>query len=235
MNKKTCCGCGCLIMALVIGAVVVGGYYGFSFLHTAGKDVAAITFEKTFESVSEKAFNEEDRKELIDGAKQVAQGIRDGKIGLISLFSEGTQQLESGIYNKVILLAFKNHYMFSAEEGAEATFSAEGAKSVDRLLYGLNEKRLSPNDIASVTIRLTEHFQDKTPETDGKSQLKFSSKRINKKLSKEDVVECLKMIDEICTLNNIEMPSEDYKPEAALKEEIMKVFAKLEKSGEAPK
>ncbi|MFZ5951896.1 MAG: hypothetical protein ACOYXC_14410 [Candidatus Rifleibacteriota bacterium] len=235
MNKKTCCACGCLIMALGIVAIVAGGYFGVSFLHSAGKDFAALTFEKGMESVTEKAFSEEDRQEILDGAKLVAEGIKSGEIGLISMFSEGTQQLETGIYNKVILLAFKNHYMLKAEDGAEATFSVEGARSVDRLLFGLSEKRISVDQIASVTLKLTEHFQDKMPDKDGKSNVKFSSRRVNTKLSKEDVVECLKMINEVCDLNKIENPSEEFKPENVIKNELLQVFDKLKKSGESQK
>jgi hypothetical protein len=235
LNKKTCCGCGCIIILLVIAAVIAGGYYGVTFLHSAGKDVAAITFAKTIEAVTEKAFNLEDRKELIAAAEGVAEGIRSGKIGLIALFGEGTQQLEKGIYNKIILLAFKNHYMIGAEKGAEATFSVEGAKEVDRLLYGLIEKRISPEQVASVTMKLTEHFQEKMPSAEGKSELKISNRRVNQKLTQEEVLDCLKMITQICDLNNIEVPGEDYLPESKVKLELLQVFTSLQESGEKQK
>lgn len=233
MDKKTaCCGCGCLIMIIGIIAVIVGGYFGVSFLHSAGKGVAAKTFAKTMESVTEKAFAENDRKEINEGAQQVAKGIQDGKIGLFDLFTEGTRQLEEGVYNKIILLAFKNHYMKNAEAGAEAEVSVVGAKSVDRLLYGLNEKRITPDQIASITLKITEHFQDKIPDEDGKSTLRFSSRRMNSKLSTEDVQKCLIMINEVCDLNKVEQAPEDYSPEASVKTEVLNIFNHLQQVGE---
>lgn len=236
MDKKTaCCGCGCLVIIIAIIAIGVGGYFGVSFLHSAGKDVAAKTFEKTIDSVTAKAFGEMDREEIKSGAKKVTQGILDGKIGLFSLFTEGTQQLEGGIYTKIILLAFKNHYLMNAEDGAEAEISVTGAKSVNRLLFGLSEKRVSQDQIASIALKITEHFQDQIPDPEGKSKMKFSSRRINSTLSKEDVQECLKMINEVCDLNEIAIPAEDYSPETTIKSEILTVFARLQKPEEKKK
>ncbi len=234
MNKKTCCGCGCLLIVIIIIAVVVGGYYGVSFLHTAGKDFAAATFEKGFEIVTEKAFNQENRKEIIDGAKEVAKGIKSGDIGLISMFAEGSQQLIEGVYGKIILLAFKNHYMLQAEDGAEATFSVEGAKSVDRMLYGMQQKRIPFDHVASVTNKLTQHIHEKIPSKDGKSDVKFSSRRINTKLSREEVLQCLDLINKTCELNNIDQPGDDFEAESAVKNDILKMFERMKK-GESQK
>lgn len=227
MNKKTCCGCGCLLVIIIIVAIVVGGYYGVSFLHTAGKDFAAATFEKGFEVVTEKAFNQQNRQEILDEAKKVAQGIKSGEIGLISMFAEGSHQLIEGVYSKIILLAFKNHYMIEAEDGAEATFSVDGAKSVDRLIFGMNEKRIPFDHVASVTAKLTQHIQEKIPAKDGKSEMKFSSRRINTKLTKEEVKQCLDLINETCELNKIEEPPADFDPEVAVKNEILKMFERM--------
>jgi hypothetical protein len=234
LNKKTCCGCGCLLIIIIIIAIVVGGYYGVSFLHTAGKDFAAATFEKGFEIVTEKAFNQENRKEIIAGAKEVAKGIKSGDIGLISMFAEGSQQLIEGVYGKIILLAFKNHYMLQAEDGAEATFSVEGAKSVDRMLYGMQQKRIPFDHVASVTNKLTQHIHEKIPSEDGKSNVKFSGRRINTKLTRDEVLQCLDLINKTCELNNIGQPGEDFEPETEVKNEILQMFERMKK-GESAK
>ncbi|GAB4266808.1 MAG: hypothetical protein Kow0029_00810 [Candidatus Rifleibacteriota bacterium] len=228
MDKKSaCCGCGCFFLVLVLAGFVVGGYFGISFLHSTGKDFAARTFAKTIETVTEKAFNQEDRKEIIAQAETVAKDIQDGKIGLLSLLSEGTQHLEGGVYTKVILLAFKNHYLVNAEHGAEAKPVMPGVKSVDRLIYGLNEQRITPDQIASISIIITEHFQEKIPATKDKSELKFSSRRVNSKLSREDVQKCLQMIHEVCDLNEVSEPPEDFSAEKSVKEEILAILNKL--------
>lgn len=236
MDKKTaCCGCGCLLIIIIAVAIVVGGYYGVSFLHTAGKEVASRSFAKTIENVTEKAFNQADRQEIIAEAQNVSQQIKDGKIGLMALFQEGTQQLETGIYTQVILLGFKNHYLVQAEDGAEAQVSVDGARAVNRLLYGMNENRITANQIATLTMKITEHFQEKIKNKEGKGDVKFSSRRMNDKLSREEVQQCIQMINEVCDLNNVEMPSEEFDAENTVKTEILKVFERLKNSGAAEK
>jgi hypothetical protein len=43
------------------------------------------------------------------------------------------------------------------------------------------------------------------------------------------------MINEVCDLNNVEMPSEEFDAENTVKTEILKVFERLKNSGAAEK
>ena len=238
MDKKTaCCGCGCIGIILIAVAIGVGGYYGFSFLHSAGKDVAAISFNKTMEAVTQDAFNQADRKEILDQADQVAQKIKSGEIGLIDLFNEGTRQLEQGIYSKIILLSFKNHYLLNAENNKDVENANQGAKAVNRLLYGFSSKKIDSNQIASITMKITSHFEQKvsSEEGKGKSEYKFSSRKLNDSLSSEDVQKCIATIENICNENDVEVPGDGFTSENYVKQEIMKVFANLNNSNKEEK
>jgi hypothetical protein len=234
LDKKTaCCGCSCLVIVLIIIGVVVGGYYGFSFLHSAGKEMAAITLEKTMESVTEKAFAPKNRKIILAEVNKVANDLKDSKIGLIDFIQEGTQQLESGMYSKVMLLSFKHHYIVNAETGAESELRQNGAQAVDRLLYGLSENKIRASEIASVTMKITEHFQEKLPKKEeGGSSASFSNRRINENLTKEDVQKCLIIINEVCERNNVVLPDSGYAAETAVKEEILQILTRLQQKGE---
>ncbi|MGM0599226.1 MAG: hypothetical protein ACQETH_05330 [Candidatus Rifleibacteriota bacterium] len=236
MDKKTaCCGCGCVGLVLIAVAIGVGGYYGFSFLHSAGKDVAAISFNKTMQAVTKDAFNQADRKEILEQTDQVAQKIKTGKIGLIDLFNEGTRQLERGLYSKIILLSFKNHYLLNAENNQDIENANKGAKSVNRLLYGLSSEQISTDQIASITMKITSHFEEKVPAKEGKSDYTFSSRKLNGDLTSEEVQKCVNTIEEICNENNVEIPEDDFTSEAYVKQEIMKIFESLNKSDKEEK
>jgi hypothetical protein len=231
LDKKTaCCGCGCIGLVLIAVAIGVGGYYGFSFLHSAGKDVAAISFNKTMQAVTKDAFNEADRKEILENADQVAQKIKNGEIGLIDLFNEGTRQLEQGIYSKIILLSFKNHYLLNAEKNKDIENADQGAKAVNRLLFGFSNETISSSQIASITMKITSHFEEKVPAGEGKSEYKFSSRKLNGKLTSEEVKKCIETIENICNENQVEIPGEGFTSESYVKHEIMKIFENLNKS-----
>jgi hypothetical protein len=215
---------------LIAVAIGVGGYYGFSFLHSAGKDVAAISFNKTMQAVTKDAFNEADRKEILENADQVAQKIKNGEIGLIDLFNEGTRQLEQGIYSKIILLSFKNHYLLNAEKNKDIENADQGAKAVNRLLFGFSNETISSSQIASITMKITSHFEEKVPAGEGKSEYKFSSRKLNGKLTSEEVKKCIETIENICNENQVEIPGEGFTSESYVKHEIMKIFENLNKS-----
>lgn len=230
MDKKTaCCGCGCLVIIIAVIAVIVGGYYGFSFLHSAGKDMAAITFEKTLESITEKAFNQNDRKLILDQANDIAKKLKSGEIGLLRFMQEGSQNRESGLYSKIVLLSFKNHYILEAEEVTDSEFIEKGTKSVNRLIYGLNEKDIGHYEIASISMKITEHFQQEVSPKGEDSKTNFSSRRLNMGLSRDEVQQCLTMIDDVCNRNKIELPEDGYNSDNAVKEEILAIFERLKK------
>lgn len=227
MTKKACCGClgvGCL---LLIALVFVGGYFGFSFLHDSGKEFAAEGFEKSIEKVAEVAFNEADRAEITRQAAEIAEGIRSGQIGLINLLTNSTQKLENNLHVKSLLLAFYRQNKTSAEVGEGLPVDAEGEDVVGRLIYGLNENRIAPDQIASITALIIERYSETTGGEGSKARFTISLQRLRTGLSQEELQNALKMMREVVDLNAIETPGDGYDATSAVKEDFIKFFSGL--------
>ncbi len=227
MNKKTCCGCfgiGCL---LVIVAVVVGGYFGFGFLHESGKDFAAAGLEKTVEKITQLAFNDADRTEITKAAAETADEIRSGKIGLIDLLSNTTKQLETNLHVKSMLLAFYRQNMTAAEAGEGVPIDEDGEDVVKRLIFGMTENRISAEHVASITALIVERYTETTGGEDGKVKYTVSLQRLKTGLSQEELKKSLEMMKSVVELNAIEEPSEDYDATSAVKNDFLQLFKKL--------
>ncbi len=233
MEKKTCCGCfgiGCL---LLIALVVVGGYFSFNFLHESGKEFAAEGFEKSVEKIAEAAFNETDREEITRQAAAIAEEIRSGRIGLINLLTSSTQKLEKNLHVKSLLLAFYRQNKIAAEAGEGLPVDEDGgADVVERLIYGLTENRIAPDQIASITALIIERYSETTGGSDGKVKHTVSLQRLRTGLTQEELRKSLQMMREVVDLNAIETPADDYDATTAVKNDFVRFFSGLREAAE---
>ncbi len=223
MSKKACCGCfgvGCL---LVIVAIVVGGYYGFNFLHESGREYAADGLAKSVEKITELAFSDADRLEINKLAAETAEEVRSGKIGLIDLMANATKQLETNLHVKAMLLAFYRQNKMSGEAGPGLPVDEEGAGVVKRLIYGMTENRISPDQIASITALIVERYTETTG-GEGKIKHTVSLQRLKTGLSQEELTKSLEMMKQVVDLNAIEVPDATFDAAAAVKSEFLKLF-----------
>ncbi|MBU1107814.1 MAG: hypothetical protein KKB51_14165 [Candidatus Riflebacteria bacterium] len=232
MNKKTCCGCfggGCF---LVVIALVVGSYFGYSFVHEKGVEFAASGLTDTVDKLTEVAFAEADREELNRIAAEVANDIRSGKIGLVEVVKETAQQLNSNLHSKAMLLAFyrKNFEQGELPESTEPVASAP-KELVDRLILGMIKKAVSSEQTASLTAMLVERSTETIESNDGKSRITHSSRRLKKSLTPEDIAATLDIMRKICDDNQLPLPEADFNASDAVKNEIVSFFNKLKQLG----
>ena len=228
-KTKTCCGCSCLASILVVIAIVVSSYFGFNFLHSKGKEFAAISFEKTIKDLTEQAFDKPDQDEIRDKASLIAQKILTGEIGLTKLIKEGSQQLEGSLLTKSMALAFMNKYLRQGEAGGGKGVG-ENKALVNKLIYGLHTNKIRPAQIASVTTLLVENFSEKINTSGGKDiNIKLSSKRLKLDLNEAQITQCLEMIKGIVDQKDIKLPENEFSPANAIKKDILKIFSQLEK------
>jgi hypothetical protein len=196
MSKKACCGCfgiGCLI---IVVAVVVGSYWGFSFLHESGREFAADGLEKSVEKMSEMAFSETDRLEINKLAAETAEEIRSGKIGLISLLTDTTKQIETNLHVKAMLLAFYRQNKISGEAGQGLPVDEEGSGIVRQLIYGMSENRIPPDQIASITSLIIERYTETTG-GEGKIKRQVSLQRLKTVLTQEELKKSFEMMKKV--------------------------------------
>lgn len=240
MNKKNCCGCfgcGCF---LVVVALIVGGYFGVDFLHGKGVEFAASGLIHTVDKLTEMAFADDDRKELNVIAKEVADKIRSGEIGLLEVMTETGQQLETNLHNQAMLLAFyRQNYELGelpAVIGAEApetaaSGTAEPAVLVDKLIWGMMNKKVPKDQAASLTALLVERYTETIETKDGNGHITRSAKRLKKTLTPEDKAASLELMQKICEFNELQMPDADFNRSEAVKKEIISFFDKLKQAG----
>ncbi|OGK12234.1 MAG: hypothetical protein A2W80_02295 [Candidatus Riflebacteria bacterium GWC2_50_8] len=240
MNKKNCCGCfgcGCF---LVVVAFLVGGYFGVDFLHGKGVEFAASGLIHTVDKLTEMAFADDDRKELNVIASEVADKIRSGEIGLLEVMQETGQQLETNLHNQAMLLAFyRQNYELAelpAAIGAEASETAasgtaEPAVLVDKLIWGMMNKKVPKDQAASLTAVLVERYTETIETKDGNGRITRSAKRLKKTLSAEDKAASLELMQKICEFNELPMPDADFNRSEAVKKEIISFFDKLKQVG----
>ncbi|KAF1079856.1 MAG: hypothetical protein GQF41_3754 [Candidatus Rifleibacterium amylolyticum] len=241
MNKKNCCGCfgcGCFV---VIAAFLIGGYMGVDFLHGKGVEFAASGLIHTVDKLTEMAFADADREEINKAAVEVAEKIRSGEIGLMEVMTETGQKLENNLHNQAMLLAFYRQNYELAEkpvgEGAEAAETtipaeaAEPAELVDRLIFGMMNKKVSKDQTASLTAVLVERYTETVESKDGSGRITTSSRRLKKTLTPEDRAASLDMMRKICNENNLPVPGADFDRTAAVKQELLNFFADLKKAG----
>ncbi|NLF96973.1 MAG: hypothetical protein GX569_09565 [Candidatus Riflebacteria bacterium] len=232
MNKKNCCGCfgcGCFV---VIAAFLIGGYMGVDFLHGKGVEFAASGLIHTVDKLTEMAFADADREEINKAAVEVAEKIRSGEIGLMEVMTETGQKLENNLHNQAMLLAFyRQNYELAekpVDEGAEA---AEPAELVDRLIFGMMNKKVSKDQAASLTAVLVERYTETVESKDGSGRITTSSRRLKKSLTPEDRAASLDMMRKICNENNLPVPGADFDRTVAVKQELLDFFADLKKAG----
>lgn len=235
MNKKSCCGCfgcGCFV---VIVAFLVGGYMGVDFLHGKGVEMAASGLTQTVEKLTEMAFAETDREEINRAAAEVAEKIRSGEIGLLEVVTETGQKLESNMHNQAMLLAFyRQNYELGEKLDTENAEAAEPAQLVDRLIFGMLNKKVSQDQAASLTAILVERYTETVESKDGKGRITRSSRRLKTTLTDEDRAASLELMRRICEENQLPVPGEDFDRTAAVKKELLDFFIDLKKAGEKP-
>ena len=235
MNKKNCCGCfgcGCFV---VIVAFLVGGYMGVDFLHGKGVEMAASGLTQTVEKLTEMAFAETDREEINRAAAEVAEKIRSGEIGLLEVVTETGQKLESNMHNQAMLLAFyRQNYELGEKPDTENAEAAEPAQLVDRLIFGMLNKKVSQDQAASLTAILVERYTETVESKDGKGRITRSSRRFKTSLTDEDRAASLELMRRICEENQLPVPGEDFDRTAAVKKELLDFFIDLKKAGKKP-
>lgn len=235
MNKKSCCGCfgcGCFV---VIVAFLVGGYMGVDFLHGKGVEMAASGLTQTVEKLTEMAFAETDREEINRAAAEVAEKIRSGEIGLLEVVTETGQKLESNMHNQAMLLAFyRQNYELGEKPDTENAEAAEPAQLVDRLIFGMLNKKVSQDQAASLTAILVERYTETVESKDGKGRITRSSRRLKTSLTDEDRAASLELMRRICEENKLPVPGEDFDRTAAVKKELLDFFIDLKKAGKKP-
>jgi len=235
MNKKSCCGCfgcGCFV---VIVAFLVGGYMGVDFLHGKGVEMAASGLTQTVEKLTEMAFAETDREEINRAAAEVAEKIRSGEIGLLEVVTETGQKLESNMHNQAMLLAFyRQNYELGEKPDTENAEAAEPAQLVDRLIFGMLNKKVSQDQAASLTAILVERYTETVESKDGKGRITRSSRRLKTTLTDEDRAASLELMRRICEENQLPVPGEDFDRTAAVKKELLDFFIDLKKAGKKP-
>lgn len=235
MNKKNCCGCfgcGCFV---VIVAFLVGGYMGVDFLHGKGVEMAASGLTQTVEKLTEMAFAEADREEINRAAAEVAEKIRSGEIGLLEVVTETGQKLESNMHNQAMLLAFyRQNYELGEKPDTENAEAAEPAQLVDRLIFGMLNKKVSQDQAASLTAILVERYTETVESKDGKGRITRSSRRFKTSLTDEDRAASLELMRRICEENQLPVPGEDFDRTAAVKKELLDFFIDLKKAGKKP-
>jgi len=235
MNKKSCCGCfgcGCFV---VIVAFLVGGYMGVDFLHGKGVEMAASGLTQTVEKLTEMAFAETDREEINRAAAEVAEKIRSGEIGLLEVVTETGQKLESNMHNQAMLLAFyRQNYELGEKLDTENAEAAEPAQLVDRLIFGMLNKKVSQDQAASLTAILVERYTETVESKDGKGRITRSSRRLKTTLTDEDRAASLELMRRICEENQLPVPGEDFDRTAAVKKELLDFFIDLKKAGKKP-
>lgn len=226
MNKKTCCGCfgvGCM---LVVAALVVGGYFGFNFLHDSGREYAADGLKKSVEKITEMAFNEADRVEINKAASEVAEEVRSGNIGLIDLLSQTTQQLETNLHVKSMLLAFYRQNLIRGEAAEGTPVDESGETAIKQIIYGMGERRISPDQIASITSLIVERYTETTG-GEGKITKTISLQRLKTNLSAEELANSLELMKKIAEESQIQLPGPDFDAAEAVKGEFLRLFADL--------
>lgn len=230
MSKKTCCGCfggGCLLVVL---AIVIGGYFGYGYIHEKGVEFTASSITHTVDKLTEVAFAEADREELNQIAAEVADDIRSGKIGLLEVVSKTAEKVNSNLHNQAMLLAFYRQN-FEKGELSETTESlaSEPKVLVDRLIMGMMKDAVPGDQTASLTAMLLERYTETVESKDGSGRITHSSKRLKKNLTPEDIAETINLMREICDNNKLPMPDADFDASAAVKKEIISFFEKLKK------
>lgn len=252
MNKKTCCGCfgaGCLI---VIAAFVAGGYFGINFLYDSGKRLAADGLRESVIRLAELAFEPGERMEITDLGEDAAALIIEGKISLTDLLKEATHQLETNLHVKALLLGFARQAARSSLPQAESVASdaaptdfalpaespvhlkvhPEAFAAVQRVVYGMVEKKISSDQLASITAKIAEIYTEKIPGDDGKSFVTRSSRRLKKNFSAEDIASSISLLLKICDESGVTSPGKEFDAADVVKKEIIAVFTKLKKTSE---
>lgn len=242
MNKKTCCGCfgaGCF---LIVAAFAVGSYLGVNFLYSSGKSVAAKGLKESVRRLAEMAFDKADRDEIIAMGDKTAERVKSGEIGLVELFKEVTSQLESNMHVKTLLLAFarkaaSGEFVLPAEmpgqEGLQAlSENRDALRVVDRVIYGIMEKQVSVNQIASITAVLADHYSEKITSDDGQTET-HSFTRLKENFSPEDVKKSLEIFMSICDESGVATPATDFNASVSVKKELLALFGRLGKKGAA--
>ncbi len=247
MSKKSCCGCfgaGCF---LVIVGIIAGGYFGINFLYDSGRELAAEGLRESIVHVAEMAFAPEDRGELIALGDDAARQVREGKITLTDLLKETTRQIETSLHVKAMLLGFARQAakieVLPAEavatgsqvmaEQADVVETASGQRTdriVARLISGITQKRISQDQLASITALIAEHYTDKRRPASGTMTVNRNAIRLKNNISCEDVAEGLKLFEAICDESGVADPGPDFNAAASFREELVEVFARLRKN-----
>jgi len=220
----SCCGCAGVGCVGIIIAILVGGYFGASFVAEKGRSFAAFAFKRTMEISLRDAFSKNEQKEIMKKATKLAKDIESGKVGLIDLATKVSAQLsESTLFAQTMALSFKRHYFMAAEDGVKDDAKAKKIKLISQFVYGLASNKLSTDKAKQFLELVTVQYKEKfDPKSD--SNMTHTGKKINYNLSAEKVKNILSYLTKIC--GNIKVPN-DYNPSDAAKNEYLKIFKSM--------
>ncbi len=225
-TKVACCGCSGCGCFLIIISIIVGGYFGFSFLKSSGRGFVAFSFQKAMENLVEDSLPSEDKKEVLTLVDGVKKEISDGKIGLFDLFKEGTSGVEGNTYLKSLILGFKNLYLTKAE-------SDENIKIVNRFLGGIYSEHIDTYKAASLTSIISQRYSKKMRTSSSqKGKIKYEGKRLNKKLSPEKVQQAIKVMQDIISKYEVPVPAESFDGEKLFKKDVIGIIKRLKSISE---
>jgi len=224
-NKTVyCCGCvgiGCLG---IIIAIIVGGYFGVSFVADKGRIIAATGLKKTVGTAIKDAFDKKDSAVIMKEVDKVAKDIESGKVGLVQLVKNVSKNIEGNtLFAQTMALAFKHVYLINAEASGD---NQEAIKSANTFVYALANKKINKEDTGGFLKLVSKQFK-KTIKYGKKKNYTYTGKELNPSLTKEQVSKVVETVKSICSKYVIKDQPKDFNPSEIVKNQYLDAFKKL--------
>lgn len=240
-----CCGALVGFSIIMTILVVVGGYFGYNYLVTAGAEYLASSIEKDTEILVNMVFEKDDQDEIMEATKALTNQISSGEISMLDLIREMTDQKKNQTDTKAYLLGFKKHHLKAGEKLTEEEAS-QAAKIVDQIFLAVMNDGLQSDQIASITELITYRHEEKHSRSTEHSTSWGKSKQSQDKpyestityvhtllrsdLNGEQISEIMAEMQKLVEENNLPVPDESYDFPALLKQELLQTLIDIEAS-----
>ena len=222
-----CCGCagiGCLGVGIIIA---IGAYFGFSFVRDKGRVYASSALKNSVTAMTKDAFDEKDNKIINQKVSKLADDIKTGKIGLIQLFKNVTQNFQgTNLLTETMALALKHHY-FNKVKGEQD--SKNPSKVITNFIYLLTKQQISKEQKKKFLHLVSKQFKSAV-KVSGKSgnnkdsNYTITSTKLDSNLNKEKLNKVIETIKNITAQYKTEKQPKGFNPSATVKNQFLKIL-----------
>lgn len=226
-----CCGFAIGCSAIIFVGVVITSYFGYTFLVGAGSEMAAMSFEKGSISIATDAFEGNDLQEVTSVIKELANEIREGKIGLRRFLGEAFRdktEKEMFVDANVTLLAFKRRHIKNNSNLPDDINKNQSISLMTNILAASSANEMDAQSLYNLSRGLLENYEQ--TDTSNGTTMAYTYERLRQNIAPNEISMIINTFEQLSNEQQVKSAPRNFNASEAIKKDYIKLLESIRES-----